>query len=125
MTKTNDPPKQRGGKRPGAGRPKGARSATTIERERNARAAVDLVLAEIGREGIKRMQPLEVLMLGMHLALEAGNLPAAMAAAEKAAPFCHARMSSVVAIPPVPPELEPDPAPVPDEPGPQDSPDGS
>lgn len=119
MTKTIEPPKKRGGARIGAGRPKGSRSASTIEREHNARAAVDLVLAEIGREGIKKMAPLEVLILGMHLALEASNMPAAMAAAEKAAPYCHARMSSIVPIPTLPSDLEPDEPCQPDEPAPE------
>lgn len=41
---------------------------------------------------IKNMKPVDVMLLVMRKALEAGHMPMALAAAEKAAPYCHARL---------------------------------
>lgn len=71
----------RGGVRPGSGRPKGARSKLQTEITKRAVAS-----------GIT---PLEVMMQAMREAYDAGDMSAAAGYAEKAAPYCHARLSSV------------------------------
>lgn len=67
-----------GGKRPGAGRPKGAKNKATVERE-----------SQIAEEGIT---PLDF-MLNM-LRDENAPLDDRKWAAEKAAPFVHPKLSS-------------------------------
>ena len=75
----------RGGRRPGAGRPKGSKSRrTTISK-------VPLIPARAHRETIEKM-PLDILMAAARnegLALEIR-----LAAAKAAAPYYHARVSS-------------------------------
>lgn len=75
----------RGGKRPGAGRPKGTENPVTRKRREIAEKALD--------EGIT---PLEVMLRGMRKALgPAGDdYEAAMPYAKEAAPFIHAKLAS-------------------------------
>ena len=70
----------RGGKRPGAGRPKGAATKRTQE-------LVNLALAE-------GVTPLEVMMTTMRAAWSEGNAEKAFEYAVHAAPYVHARLAS-------------------------------
>src|SRR5215469_4500497 len=74
-----------GGARPGAGRPPGAKSKTTIEREKMA----ELGLRELRRTG--RM-PLEVMLARMNG--DASISDDMFAAAVAAAPYIHPRLTS-------------------------------
>lgn len=77
----NQPKSGRGGKRPGAGRPKGA--ATKKTREIADRAA---------EEGIT---PLEVMLEAMNHFRSAGELEKAAGIAKDAAPYMHPRLAAV------------------------------
>jgi hypothetical protein len=70
----------RGGKREGAGKPKGATAKRTQE-------AVEKALA-IG------ITPLEVMLMAMKDALDKGELKEASNFAKDAAPYCHAKLAS-------------------------------
>jgi hypothetical protein len=111
--------RQRGGARPGAGRPAGHRNKKTVEREIALKGALDDTVARLTKEEIERFSPLEVLLLVMRLQLQAGNLSGALAAADRASPYVHARLSSNIPPPVLPEDLEPDPPAVGDEPGPE------
>lgn len=74
----------RGGKRPGAGRPKGSRSPATIKRKEIAERAL--------AEGIT---PLEVMLRTMRDHFAAGRLDQASAVAKDAAPYMHPRLAAV------------------------------
>jgi hypothetical protein len=111
--------KQRGGRRDGAGRPKGSRAKATVARELAANNAIDETLSRLTQDEIKRLLPLEIMILAMHLQLQAGNLMGAVAVAEKCAPYLHAKLSSNIPPPVLPEDLEPDPPAVGDEPGPE------
>jgi hypothetical protein len=106
--------KQRGGRRDGAGRPKGSRAKATVARELAANNAIDETLSRLTQDEIKRLLPLEILVLAMHLQLQAGNLMGAVAVAEKAAPYLHAKLSSNVPPQVLPEDLLPDPISEPD-----------
>jgi hypothetical protein len=86
--------KRGGGDRPGAGRPPGHKNKKTIAREMAQRNVIDETLSRLTGEEIERLTPLEVMQLGMHLMLRAGNITAAVAMAEKVAPFIRPKMSS-------------------------------
>ena len=58
-------------------------------------AAAMSLLADMTAGERARVQPKEILLRIMRVAAEAGNLPVAMAAAEKAAPYCHAKLSNM------------------------------
>jgi hypothetical protein len=116
MTET---PKRRGGVRPGAGRPAGRKNKKTLLVEAKQRNVIDEKLSRLTGEEIERLTPLEVMQLGMHLLLRAGNITAAVATAEKLAPFIHPKMSSSDMVQPLPQDLASDPVPAPDEPGPE------
>lgn len=119
MTKPKDGPKQAGGRRPGAGRPLGAKGKRTLGREAKIQEAVDAALAALGKDGLAAMEPLAVLLLGMRLMFEVGDIPAAMAAAAAAAPYRHSKQGTLMPVPPpVPDDLLPDPPLCNDEPGP-------
>lgn len=105
-----------GGRRPGAGRPKGARGKATIERENRARALLAEAVEKLDLDA-KPLQPLDTMLLVMVAAVKAGDLPLALSASRDAAPYVHHRMTEGMAKP-IPADLLPDPAPVPDEPGP-------
>jgi len=70
-----------GGKRPGAGRPKGSHDVKT--------RAVAAALAEQG------ITPLEVICEAMWAHYQKGELDAAASLAKDAAPYMHARLSAV------------------------------
>ena len=71
----------RGGSRPGAGRPKGSLTKRTREIAERALS-----------EGIT---PLDVMLMAMRHAVDAGDLAAAHAFAKDAAPYMHARPAAV------------------------------
>ncbi len=103
-----------GGARPGGGRPKGSRNVSTLEREAKIQKAVHAVLKELGKEGLARLEPLTVLLTGMRLLFAAGDLPAALVAAERAAAYVHPKRVHDGYVPPRPEDLLPDPVPTPD-----------
>lgn len=74
----------KGGKRPGAGRPKGSRNART-------KAVIKLVDRALKADAT----PLEVMLKAMNDALERNDLPAAHAFAKDAAPYVHPRLAAV------------------------------
>lgn len=111
--------KQRGGRRDGAGRPKGSRAKATVARELAANNAIDETLSRLTKEEIKRLLPLEIMILAMHVQLQTGNMMAAVSIAEKAAPYLHAKLSSNVPPPTLPEDLVPDPITEGDEEGPE------
>jgi hypothetical protein len=113
MTKDNGKPPA-GGKRPGAGRPRGKRNASTIAREENARRVVDDILSKLDMDKTS-LSPLETLLLIMSLALRAHDLSAAQAAAIAAAPYVHPRLGTAFSAPPLPADLLPDVDEPPDE----------
>lgn len=76
----------KGGKRAGAGRPKGSQNKATYQRLEVALQA----LAE-GKT------PLEVMLEAMRTAYDAGGAIAAMPYAKEAAPYLHPKLSSVEA----------------------------
>jgi len=110
---------KRGGRRPGAGRPAGVRNRATIQKEEAASRAVENALARLSEEEIQRLTPLEVMELGMHLLLQAGDMKGAIATAEKLAPYVAPKIASADATVPLPADLEPDAPAQPDEPGPE------
>jgi hypothetical protein len=111
-----------GGVRLGSGRPKGSKNRSTLEREAKIQKAVDAVLKELGKEGLAKLEPITILLTGMRLLFAAGDLSAALVAAERAAVYVHVRPGTALPTPPVPPpELLADPPPCPDEPGPADA----
>lgn len=71
----------RGGKRPGAGRTPGTMNVRSRE-----------IAARVTAEGIT---PLEVMISVMRERWETGDKDGALVAAEKAAPYCHAKLASV------------------------------
>ena len=71
----------RGGKRPGAGRPKGA--VQRVTREARAKAAASGVM------------PLDVMLEAMRAHHGAGQLDLAAAIAKEAAPYLHPRLAAV------------------------------
>lgn len=75
---------KRGGRRPGAGRPKGSLGKATMLR--NAMA--------LGSPGAT-IEPLALMLEAMRDAYANGDMKTAFAYAEKCAPFCHARLQSV------------------------------
>lgn len=74
----------RGGKRPGAGRPKGSENKATRKRREIAEAALE--------QGIT---PLEVMLQTMREKWEAGDKEGACQVAKDAAPYVHPKLSSV------------------------------
>jgi hypothetical protein len=74
----------RGGKRPGAGRPKGSKGKKTLARGDVARKAL--------AQGVT---PLDVLLEAMRDAYEVGGAMAAAVYAKEAAPYVHPKLSSI------------------------------
>ena len=103
----------RKGRRPGA-----TNLATRLRQAREAEA-VKLLAGQIGQEVVDTMSPLDVLLSVMRLAYAAGNLAEARVAAAEAAPYLHSRKSAAPEGMTIPADLMPDPAPIPDEPGPE------
>jgi hypothetical protein len=71
----------RGGRRPGAGRKRGSLSKLTTQ--------------IAAREADKGVTPLEVMLQAMRAWHAEGKLSLAVAVAKDAAPYCHARLSSM------------------------------
>ena len=104
------------------GRPKGVKNLRTRIKNQAIDRAVEQQLARMTEAEIEALTPLSVLELAMRNAVRAGDFVAAAAAAEKAAPYRHAKQ---LATPPemqMPWELRPDPPSCPDEPGPPGGP---
>jgi hypothetical protein len=83
----------RGGPRPNAGRKSGSR-----DRIAQAQTIVEQHAAEIGDvvpDHIARMSPLQIMLRAMSLAAAENKWPQAAALAKEAAPYVHARLSSV------------------------------
>jgi hypothetical protein len=84
-----------GGARPGAGRPKGSRTVRT----KAAVAAEQAASAALATKGIDpaitQMQPLEVLLRAMWIAVSQGNWSQAASFAREASPYVHSKLSSV------------------------------
>ena len=115
---TELPKKPRGGARPGAGRPPGHKNKKTIAKEFAQRNVIDETLSRLTGEEIERLTPLQIMELGMHLMLKAGNITAAVAMAE-VTPFVHPKMATTTPDSiPWPEDLQPDPPPTPDQEGP-------
>lgn len=73
---------KRGGRREGAGRPKGARTVRTSKVAEKAIAS-------------GKITPLEVILKAMHQSFDAEEWAAAAAFAKDAAPYMHAKLASV------------------------------
>ena len=103
------------------GRKPGVKNKATVAREAAARTAIVAVTSKLAPEAVAKMTPLDVLLFCMAAHLQAGNLEAAASAADRAAPFCHARRQAEPVEAALPIELLPDhlrDAPS-DEPGPE------
>lgn len=74
----------RGGKRPGAGRPQGSRNIGTKQR-----------IAIADRAASEGITPLEVMLNTMRAHYDAQKFDEASAVARDAAPYVHARLSSI------------------------------
>lgn len=74
----------KGGKRPGAGRPKGSRNKATQKRRDIAERAL--------ADGVT---PLEVMLEAMRDAYKGGGAVAASVYAKEAAPYVHPRLASI------------------------------
>lgn len=77
----------KGGKRPGAGRPRGAKSKATIERELRLQKSISRAT-----EGIS---PLEVMLSSMRALWKEGQWAAACQIAKDVAPYVHPRLSAI------------------------------
>lgn len=108
----------RGGPRKGAGRPKGAKSARTIARERRIRQAVQDALAEAPSPEIEEADPFTALEFALRTYWRSGDLAGMVAVAKEMLPYTRPKMASAEPVAPLPADLEPDPEPVPDEPVP-------
>ncbi len=108
-----------GGARPGAGRPPGRKNSTTLAREAAIREATLAVVGEMGDNALAALDPLDILMMAARIALRAGDLPLAVSASDKAAPYKHRRLGGdLPGMVPLPEDLMPDPPSIGDEPGP-------
>lgn len=109
------PKRAAGGARPGAGRKKGGHNRSTLERMAAADAAMDRVIAKLGPDELRDLDPLAVLRICMHGLLQSKNLSGAASVAAQLAVYTHAKIGT--ALPgavPLPEDLLPDPVPVPD-----------
>jgi hypothetical protein len=80
----------RGGRRPGSGRPKGAKDGT------GSRAArIELTKQIAARAATEGVMPLEVMLSAMREAWSQNDRDKAVSYAEKAAPYLHAKLANV------------------------------
>jgi hypothetical protein len=86
---------QNGGARPGAGRPKGSKSLKVAAKHTVERAAAALEEAGIISAETAKLKPLDILIKVMLYAYETRQWDRAATYAKEAAPYCHAKMSSV------------------------------
>jgi hypothetical protein len=120
MSKPPDIKKNRaGGARPGAGRPKGKKNASTLAREAALKDALAEMLRELSPAEIRTIEPLSVMLFAMRAMLAKGDVVTAASIARNAADFCHSKVSASTTPSPLPDDLAPDPEPQPDEPGPE------
>ena len=87
-------PRKPGGPKTG-GRQKGTPNKNTVQREIAFAQVRASALSDLTPEEIAVIQPREVMLLVMRTALQANNAAVALVAAEKAAPYIHARLSNV------------------------------
>ena len=78
-----------GGKRPGAGRPKGARNKATVQREAHKAAVLAAALAETPDDALRAMLPLDYLQLATIAAYKAGDVKLCGDLADKWAAYVH------------------------------------
>lgn len=88
-----------GGHRPGAGRPKGAKSRKTLNAEAQQQAAAERVKEFMDREiltmeEVARMSPLDVIRHAMMLEAATQNWGAAASYAKELAPYQFAKLTS-------------------------------
>ena len=87
-----------GGKLPGApktgGRVKGSLNKSTVNQMMSMNEAFKEIASELTRAEVDNISPKDVLLRIMRAAFNAGNINLAMAAAEKASPYCHARLAN-------------------------------
>jgi hypothetical protein len=116
-----------GGRREGAGRPRGRKNNATLAKEAETKAAVDAVTRDMAPEDVAKLTPLECMLRAMHMRVLAGDWTGAASLAALAAPYTHYRRGVEAQAPQdMPPELMPTngssmpgyPVPQPDEPGP-------
>lgn len=107
-----------GGRREGAGRPRGRKNDKTLAIEEAVKEATSKVIKRLSLEEVKSRNPAEMLVLIAEEAYLAGDLRAAQAAYRDAAPYIVAKKAVIVDVPQFPSELMPDPPSSPDEPGP-------
>lgn len=81
----------RGGKRPGAGRPKGAKEGSPTKRAIR-REMTERIVENALSEGV---MPLEVMLAAMREEWNKGNKQLAAEFAKDAAPYCHAKLASI------------------------------
>ena len=78
------------------GRQKGTPNAATMDQTISMAQAQRIAYRQLKASGDgAKIQPLDVLLLVMRTAAEAGHLQLALSAAERAAPYCHPRLSSM------------------------------
>lgn len=99
------------------GRKPGATNLKTRAQEAMQRAAAASLAAGVAE--LATMTPLDCLLAIMRASFAAGDLQTARQAAESAAGYCHARRSPVADDVSIPPELQADPPPTPDQEGPE------
>ena len=93
-------PAGRGGKRAGAGRPKGVRNPATLAREAVARGVEAEAAAGLTLEQIRGMSALDIMELAMHFHVGRGNFSTAAEIAARVAPYRHARVVAPVELGP-------------------------
>ena len=88
------------GRRPGSpktgGRVKGTLNSRTREQIDALRAAEREVTSKLSEAALRAMTPVDVMYMAMRAAVRAGDTAKALAAAVQLAPYCHARLSSMV-----------------------------
>jgi hypothetical protein len=80
------PKKQRGGKRPGSGRPAGAKNIRTIQKEQRLKREVEAALAVASSDEIDGMSAVQIMDIAMKTFMKAGNMTSAVAVARDLAP---------------------------------------
>jgi hypothetical protein len=104
IVKSGDAPKEEsriGGKREGAGRPKGSQNKKDTDRVERLRLESEVAFkaakerGEITDEIIMQMTPLDVLLFVMRISMKIMNLSVAREAAAQAAPYVHPKLQAM------------------------------
>ena len=77
------------------GRVKGTPNRATAAKVAGLLEAERELGAKLSEAEAKAMKPLDTILAVMRMALKAGNTQLALAAAEKAAPYCHPRLANM------------------------------